>query len=247
MFSPCSGERYQAGKHCETGILGRIKHCNGDYMKLGGVARTLMSRACSTPHPPAFLVKSEPDDFSLGDLRRKDSEIWTGVRNPVARNHLRKMQIGDRVIFYHSSCKDIGCVGTAVVTKAAYPDETQFVPTSKYYDPKSTRDKPKWDVVDLAYESTFKRTVSLKELKELKTGGGHPALDDFALLKQSRLSVMPVSDEVWDLIVRLGHDDQGPPSRPPKSSSSSSSSSSLSTPPRPKKKVKTEEEEEETA
>ncbi|CAG9460774.1 unnamed protein product [Pedinophyceae sp. YPF-701] len=158
-----------------------------------------------------FLIKSEPDDFSLDDLANKETECWDGVRNPIARKHLRAMSVGDQVLFYHSSCKDVGVVGVAEVTRDAYPDPSQFDASSKYYDPKSTQEQPRWDSVDVKFVSRLPRTVGLKELKEIAAapGEGQDVLSDFALLRMSRLSVMPVEQRVWDFILALA--DQEPP------------------------------------
>ena len=100
-----------------------------------------------------WLMKSEPDAFSIDDLERVGVEPWTGVRNYQARNFMRDgMQVGDGVLFYHSNCAVPGIVGTATVASGTYPDETQFDPTSDYFDPKSTREQPRWYLVDVAFE-----------------------------------------------------------------------------------------------
>jgi predicted RNA-binding protein with PUA-like domain len=146
-----------------------------------------------------WLMKSEPDAFSIDDLKRVKTEPWTGVRNYQARNFMRDgMKPGDGVLFYHSSCAEPGVVGIAEVASDAYPDPTQFERKSDYYDEKSTREQPRWMLVDVAFKRKLKRTISLSELKE------HPRLDGFALLQRgNRLSVLPVTKAQWDAILAL--------------------------------------------
>jgi predicted RNA-binding protein with PUA-like domain len=146
-----------------------------------------------------WLMKSEPDVFSIDDLARVCKEPWTGVRNYQARNFMRDgMSEGDGVLFYHSSCEVPGVAGIAEVASAAYPDPTQFDRKSEYYDEKSTREEPRWMLVDVAFKRKLKRTITLAELKE------QPRLDDFALLKRgNRLSVLPVTKAQWDAILAL--------------------------------------------
>lgn len=147
-------------------------------------------------------MKSEPDVFGIEHLEKKPhkTEHWDGVRNYQARNFMRDgMKKGDQVFFYHSNCKEPGLVGIAEVVREAYPDHTAFDPESKYYDPKSDPDNPRWFMVDVKFVRRLKRTISLQELKE-HAG----AMPDFPLLqKGSRLSVMPVSKEVWEFILGL--------------------------------------------
>jgi predicted RNA-binding protein with PUA-like domain len=146
-----------------------------------------------------WLMKSEPGSFSIDDLKRKRREPWDGVRNYQARNFMRDgMRPGDRVFFYHSNCAVPGIVGIAEVATDAYPDPTQFDPQSKYFDPGSTRGKPRWMLVDVKFVRKLKRTISLDELKQ------HAALADMALLhKGNRLSVMPVDHAHWQYILGL--------------------------------------------
>jgi predicted RNA-binding protein with PUA-like domain len=98
-----------------------------------------------------WLMKSEPDAFSIDDLKRRKREPWSGVRNYQARNFMRQMQPGDGVLFYHSSTAVPGVVGIAEVVTEAYPDPTQFQKRSDYFDPKSTREEPRWSLVDVAF------------------------------------------------------------------------------------------------
>ncbi|MGN6655594.1 MAG: EVE domain-containing protein [Rhodanobacter sp.] len=144
-------------------------------------------------------MKSEPDAFSIDDLKRKKREAWDGVRNYQARNFMRVgMSPGDKVFFYHSNCAVPGIVGIAEVATDAYPDPSQFDPKSKYFDPGSSRDNPRWMLVDVKFVKKLKRTISLDELK------GDPALDGMALLRKgNRLSVMPVEAAHWRHILTL--------------------------------------------
>ncbi|HET6588335.1 MAG TPA: EVE domain-containing protein [Oleiagrimonas sp.] len=146
-----------------------------------------------------WLVKSEPSAFSIDDLKRNKREPWDGVRNYQARNFMRDdMRVGDKVFFYHSNCDEPGIVGLAKVASKPYPDPTQFDPDNGHFDPKSSRDNPRWVLVDMAYVRKLKRTITLNELK------GYPELTDFALVRKgNRLSVMPVDAEAWDFILGL--------------------------------------------
>ena len=146
-----------------------------------------------------WLMKSEPDAFSIDDLKRKKREAWDGVRNYQARNFMRDgMRPGDKVFFYHSNCAVPGIVGTAEVATDAYPDPSQFDPKGKYFDPGSSRDNPRWMLVDVKFVKKLKRTISLDELK------GDPALDGMALLRKgNRLSAMPVEAAHWRHILTL--------------------------------------------
>ena len=146
-----------------------------------------------------WLMKSEPDTFSIDDLKRKRREAWDGVRNYQARNYMRDgMRPGDRVFFYHSNCATPGIVGIAGVASDAYPDPSQFDPHSKYFDPGSSRDSPRWMLVDVKFVRKLARTISLDELK------GHDALAGMALLRKgNRLSVMPVGAAEWQYILAL--------------------------------------------
>jgi len=145
-----------------------------------------------------WLMKSEPDEFSIDDLKTRKSEPWSGVRNYQARNHLRAMRKGDLVLFYHSSCEVPGVVGIAEVATEAHPDPTQFDPKSDYFDAASKRDEPRWSLVDVKFKRKLKRTITLTELK------GRKELGDFALTRTgNRLSVLPVSKAQWDFILAL--------------------------------------------
>lgn len=146
-----------------------------------------------------WLMKSEPDAFSIDDLKRKKQEAWDGVRNYQARNFMRDgMRPGDKVFFYHSNCAVPGIVGIAEVATDAYPDPSQFDPKSKYFDPGSSRDNPRWMLVDVKFVKKLRRTISLDELKN------DLALVDMPLLRKgNRLSVMPVDAAHWEYILGL--------------------------------------------
>lgn len=146
-----------------------------------------------------WLMKSEPDAYSIDDLERDRLQPWDGVRNYQARNMIRdRMKPGDRAFFYHSSCEVPAIVGLMKIASDPYPDPTQFDKRSKYYDPKSTREAPRWYLVDVEFERRMRRPVTLRELKEI------PALEGLALTKRgNRLSVMPVSAAHWKKIMSL--------------------------------------------
>ena len=146
-----------------------------------------------------WLMKSEPDAYSIDDLERDGTEPWDGIRNYQARNMMRDdMRVGDQVLFYHSSCKEPAVVGIAKVSSKPYPDPTQFDPDAKYFDEKSSPDDPRWILVDVKFVRKTKRPITLKELKQ------HPALADFRLNQRgNRLSIFPVSKEHWDIILGL--------------------------------------------
>jgi len=151
-------------------------------------------------HPVQFwLMKTEPDVFSIDDLRQRKSEPWDGVRNYQARNHMRDMTVGDLVLFYHSNAKPPGVAGIAKVCREAYPDPTQFDPQSKYYDPKSGPDAPRWDLVEVGFVEALPEVVPLDALKE------NPELEGMLVIKRGmRLSVQPVSREHFKVVLQMG-------------------------------------------
>src|SRR5438270_11445826 len=112
-----------------------------------------------------WLVKTDPDSFSIDDLERKGVEHWDGVRNYSARNNLQAMKLGDLAFFYHSSCEPPGVAGVCEVVREAYPDDSQFDPSSKYFDPKATPDKPRWFMPDMRFVKKFGRLVPLAEIR----------------------------------------------------------------------------------
>jgi predicted RNA-binding protein with PUA-like domain len=144
-----------------------------------------------------WLMKSEPEECSIDDLVRLGRVPWTGVRNYQARNFMRdQMRVGDGVLFYHSSCPEPGVAGLAEVACAAYPDETQFDPKSKYFDPKATRESPRWLHVDVS----LVRKTRLLPLAEIR---GMPALAEMRLLQRgNRLSITPVSAAEWRVLTK---------------------------------------------
>lgn len=145
-----------------------------------------------------WLMKSEPDAYSIDDLAADGTTHWDGVRNYQARNLMRdEMNVGDRVLYYHSRLRPPGVVGLAEVVKEAYPDHTSWDADSHYFDPKSTPEDPRWFMVDIRFVGKFARMVSIDELKE------YPELSDMVLLNRSRLSVQPVTSEQYDFIVGL--------------------------------------------
>ena len=148
-----------------------------------------------------WLMKSEPDAFSIDDLQRVGTEPWNGVRNYQARNFMRDgMQVGDGVLFYHSNTAVPGIAGTATVASSAYPDDTQFDRKSDYFDPKATREEPRWFLVDVKFERKLSRTIPLEEIKQ----HGERLGEEFALIKRgSRLSVFPVSAEQYKFLLSL--------------------------------------------
>jgi len=148
-----------------------------------------------------WLMKSEPDAFSIDNLQKVGTEPWNGVRNYQARNFMRDgMQVGDGILFYHSNCAVPGIAGIAKVASKAYPDETQFDRKNDYYDPKATREEPRWMLVDVAFERKLKRVIPLDEIRQHADALG----EGFALTsKGTRLSVMPVTAAQWKLLLSL--------------------------------------------
>ncbi len=148
--------------------------------------------------PRHWLVKSEPGSYSLDDLQRDGSTYWDGVRNYQARNLMREMRIGDLVLFYHSNADPPGVAGIAEVVREAYPDPSAWNPDSRYFDPKSKPDEPRWWMVDLRYVTHLERFLPLAELK------AEPALSGMLVTGKSRLSVQPVDVPDYETVVRLG-------------------------------------------
>ena len=144
--------------------------------------------------PQFWLMKTEPETFSITDLERVRLEPWTGVRSTFARFHMRAMAPGDGVLFYHSSCPEPGIAGLAEVASAAYPDKTQFDRKSDYFDAQSKKDRPRWFNVDVrALKKT--RLLSLQELK------AHKPLAKMVVLRPgNRLSITPVTEGEWKYI-----------------------------------------------
>jgi predicted RNA-binding protein with PUA-like domain len=148
-----------------------------------------------------WLMKSEPDAYSIDDLKQEKVDHWDGVRNYQARNMMRdEIKKGDLAFFYHSNCKEPGIVGIMQIAREGYPDHTAYDPECKYHDPKSDPDNPRWFMVDVRYKRRLKRAITLQELKAYAEG----ELDDFPLLRRgNRLSIMPVTEAQWDFILSL--------------------------------------------
>lgn len=145
-------------------------------------------------------MKSEPDVYSIAELEHDPEEIWDGVRNYQARNFLRAMQVGDLGFFYHSNTKPPGIVGLMKIIEADIVDPTQFDQSSKYYDPKSDPQDPRWRTVKVGYVETFQQQITLDTLKATFSP------EELLVVKRgNRLSVMPVSDEVAAKILALAH------------------------------------------
>ncbi len=150
-----------------------------------------------------WLVKSEPDVYSIDDLARDGTTFWNGVRNYQARNFMRdQMKVGDEVLYYHSNVPapgEPGVVGIAKVVKEGYPDHTALDRKSKYFDPKATADNPIWYMVDIAFVEKFPRVVTLAELK------AEPGLEGMLVTRRGqRLSVQPVEPEHFRIVRRMG-------------------------------------------
>lgn len=147
-----------------------------------------------------WLMKSEPYEFSIDDFSAlpQQTVAWQGIRNYQSRNFMRhQMSVGDQVFFYHSCCKDPGIRGIAVISKLAYPDISQFDPTSKYFDPKATKDNPRWFNVDITLMKKT-RLITIKELRQ------YPDLHRMRVLQTgNRLSITPVDPFEWQFILGI--------------------------------------------
>jgi len=144
-------------------------------------------------------MKSEPDTYGIDDLKKEGTGMWEGCRNYQVRLYLRdQMKPGDKALFYHSNAKPVGIAGTMEIVGETYPDPTQFDPKSKYFDPKSPKDNPRWFVRDVKFERKFKRIVTLSEIKE------HPILKGMMVAKKGLMfSITPVTKEEWDAVMAL--------------------------------------------
>lgn len=144
-----------------------------------------------------WLMKSEADVYSIGDLERDGSTLWDGVRNYQARNNMKEMKNGDLVLYYHSRQNPSAIMGLARVVREAYPDPTQFDPKSKYFDEKSSEDDPRWWLVDVEFVRAFDEPVSLRAVKD------EAALADMVLVNNSRLSVQPVREAEFRKVLEM--------------------------------------------
>ena len=143
-----------------------------------------------------WLMKSEPDAYSIDTLRIDGETLWDGIRNYQARNFMRNMKKGDKVFFYHSNCKPPGIVGLMEVIDLKIVDPTQFDKDSKYFDPKSKPENPRWDCVKVKYVSKSKIILSLPELKNLFNE------DELLVVKKgNRLSIVPIKSEVAKILL----------------------------------------------
>ena len=148
-----------------------------------------------------WLFKTEPGCFSFDDLKKCPdmTESWDGVRNFQARNFLRDtVRIGDRVLFYHSNTPEPAVVGLAEIVRAGHPDKTALNPHGEHFDPKASSEKPIWYMVDVRYLEPLKRIVTLECIKQ------NPLLSDMPLVKRSRLSIQPVTEAEWKIILIIG-------------------------------------------
>lgn len=148
-----------------------------------------------------WLMKSEPETFGIDHLAKcpKQTHYWDGVRNYQARNMIRDdMKVGDMAFFYHSNATPPGIAGIMRITRAAYPDPTQFDAHSKYYDPKATPEKPRWCVVDVTLVEKFKHYIPIDELRQ------ESGLTNMQVLRKgNRLSITPVTEEEWEIIMEM--------------------------------------------
>jgi len=149
--------------------------------------------------PRYWLVKSEEDVYPIEQLARDGTTPWDGIRNYEARNIMRdRMKPGDLVLYYHSNASPPGVAGLARVASEPYPDPSQFDPGSRYHDGKSTEERPRWFLVDMAYVETFPRFVPLDEIRST------PDLEEMTLLTRMRLSVQPVDPAHFERVCAMG-------------------------------------------
>ncbi|MEJ2537211.1 MAG: EVE domain-containing protein [Calditrichia bacterium] len=146
-----------------------------------------------------WLLKSDPEEFTWQDLKESKNKItcWDGVRNYQARNYLKEMKNNDQAFFYHSVVNPQTIMGVVKIVREVYPDHTQFDPSNDHFDPKSTKEEPRWFMVDIQYLADFNPPITRNELKEI------PRLQDMVLFKNSRLSVQPITKAQWDTIQNL--------------------------------------------
>jgi predicted RNA-binding protein with PUA-like domain len=145
-----------------------------------------------------WLMKSEPETFSIDDLARDGRTSWEGVRNYKARNNMKAMAVGDEVLYYHSNANPPGVAGIARVCREAYPDPFQFDSKSKYFDAKAREDDPRWYMVDIEFVAKAEEPVGLPEIK------ADPALAEMELVRYGRLSVQAVRKSEFDRVKRMG-------------------------------------------
>ena len=149
-----------------------------------------------------WLMKSEPDAYSIDDLERDGVEPWDGIRNYEARNTMRDdMKVGDGVLFYHSRVSPPVIVGTAEVASEPYPEHTQFDPESKYFDDKSSEEDPRWQLVDVKFVQKFDEPVTRTAMKK------EPSLEEMIIFNRIRLSITPVTEAEWKKIHEMAEAD----------------------------------------
>ena len=146
-----------------------------------------------------WLMKNEPDDYSIEDLKRDKTEPWDGIRNYQVRNMIRDdMSVGDLAFFYHSNCEIPGIYGLMTIASDAYPDHTAFDKKAKYYDARSKKDKPTWLMVDVRFKRKLKKIITLKDLKSYKQ------LSNMRVVQRgNRLSITEVNKKDWEFILKL--------------------------------------------
>jgi predicted RNA-binding protein with PUA-like domain len=147
-----------------------------------------------------WLMKSEPDVFSIDQLKKDKKTLWDGVRNYQARNFMvKEMKMGDRILFYHSNAKPPGVAGLAKISKPAVPDPTQFNKKSEYFDPKSSEENPRWFCVEVSFDKKFKDFVPLEDLRQKK------GLEEMLVIKKGqRLSIQPLTKKQFDIVCKMG-------------------------------------------
>ncbi len=147
-----------------------------------------------------WLMKSEPDVFSIDQLRKDKTSLWDGVRNYQARNFMMNdMKVGDHVLFYHSNAKPPGVAGIAKISRDAIPDPSQFKKNGEYFDPKASKEKPRWFCVEVAFHTQFSNLVALDDLRTKK------GLEDMLVIKKGqRLSIQPVTKKEFDIVCKMG-------------------------------------------
>ncbi|MGB3940757.1 MAG: EVE domain-containing protein [Candidatus Manganitrophaceae bacterium] len=151
------------------------------------------------PERQYWLMKSEPNVYSIDHLKKDGTTYWSGVRNYQARNFMRdQMRVGDGVLFYHSNTEPVGIAGRAEVIKTGYPDRTAWDPKDRHYDPKSLPSDPIWFMVDIRFVKACREVISLEKLREI------PALKGMMVLRKgNRLSITPVTPEEWETILEF--------------------------------------------
>lgn len=163
------------------------------------MAKTAKNKKSPNESPNYWLFKSEPDCYSIDDLKKDKKTFWDGVRNYQARNMLRdEIKKGDYVLFYHSNAKPMAIAGTAKVVKEGYPDHTQFDKREDHYDPKADPDDPRWFMVDVQFVQKFPESVTRDDLKKNKTTAGMMVMQ-----RGSRLSIQPVKEKEWLAVHKL--------------------------------------------